>query len=122
MHIDHISFCYPEDPCQPPPRIFGMYYYYHSLAKLFRENLVSKAGDEASCRHMHINLMYYYHPSRLGKINGCDFIYQELKRSVMKRMTPNYCQFVQRLINRTVPHGQIPRAGRVRMEYLSLQL
>ena len=99
-----------------------MYFYYHSLAKLFRENLVSKAGDEANCRHIHINLMYYTHPSRLQKINGCALIYHELRRSVLKRMTPNYSQFVQRLINSRVPAGAVPRAGRITMEQLTLSL
>ena len=99
-----------------------MYFYYHSLAKLFRENLVSKAGDEANCRHIHINLMYYTHPSRLRKINGCALIYHELRRSVLKRMTPNYSQFVQRLINSRVPAGLVPRAGRITMEQLTLSL
>ncbi|KAK1695465.1 hypothetical protein QYE76_012162 [Lolium multiflorum] len=37
------------------------------------------------------------------KIDGCDLIYCELKRAVMDRMTPNYAQYVQRLINYIVP-------------------
>jgi hypothetical protein len=52
-----------------------MYYYYHTLAKLFRENHVSKADDKASCRHYHVNLMYYCRPENLKEINGCDFIF-----------------------------------------------
>jgi hypothetical protein len=77
-----------------------MYYYYNALAKLFCYNLVSKAGDDASVRGYHRNLLYYYQPEKLRNIDGCDFIFQEIKRSSLKRMTPNYCQFVQRLINR----------------------
>ena len=108
MHVSSIYFCYPD--ASVAPRISGMYFYYHSLAKLFHENLVSKAGDEASCRHMHHNLMYYCHPNRLQKINGCDFIYRELKRSVEKRMTPNYCQYIQNPITHTVPKSAMPKA------------
>ncbi|KAK1600818.1 hypothetical protein QYE76_019018 [Lolium multiflorum] len=40
---------------------------------------------------------------RVRKIDGCDLIYCELKRAVMDRMTPNYAQYVQRLINYIVP-------------------
>ena len=83
---------------------------------------MSKAGDDANCCHIHVNLMYYCHPSRLRKINGCALIYEELKRSVMKRMTPNYSQYVMRVINRTVPAGAVTRPGKFPMEYLSLQL
>jgi hypothetical protein len=61
---------------------------------------VSKAGDDASVRGYHRNLLYYCQPEKLRKIDGCDFNFQEIKRSSLKRMTPNYCQFVQRLINR----------------------
>jgi hypothetical protein len=43
-------FCYPDEPSLPTPAISGMYYYYNALAKLFRQNLVSKAGDDASIR------------------------------------------------------------------------
>ncbi|KAK1629806.1 hypothetical protein QYE76_004121 [Lolium multiflorum] len=39
----------------------------------------------------------------IRKIDGCDLIYCELKRAVMDRMTPNYAQYVQRLINHIVP-------------------
>jgi hypothetical protein len=47
--------------------------------------------------------MYYSHPDRQRKIDVPDFIYQELKRSVEKRFTPNYVDFVQRFIEYTVP-------------------
>jgi hypothetical protein len=77
-----------------------MYYYYNALVKLFRQNLVSKAGDDAIVMGYHQNLLYYCQPEKLRKIDGCDFIFQEIKRSTLKRMTPNYCQFLQRLINR----------------------
>jgi hypothetical protein len=105
--------CYPDEPTQPAPAISGMYYYSNALAKLFRQNLVSKAGDDTSVRGYHRNLLYYCQPEKLRKIDGCDFIFQEIKRSTLKRMTPNYCQFVQRLINRqpraptSQVHGQI---------------
>jgi hypothetical protein len=98
-----ISFCYPTNPTAGPPTISGMYYSYLALAKMFRESLISKLGDTSEVRNYHLNLMYYCHPSRLRKIDGCDLIYCELKHAVMDRMTPNYTQYVQRLINYIVP-------------------
>ncbi|KAK1695385.1 hypothetical protein QYE76_012082 [Lolium multiflorum] len=98
-----ISFCYPANPIPGPPTISGMYYSYLVLAKMFRENLISKSGDTSEVRNYHLNLMYYCHPDRLRKIDGCDLIHCELKRAVMDRMTPNYAQYVQRLINYIVP-------------------
>ncbi|KAK1669281.1 hypothetical protein QYE76_057440 [Lolium multiflorum] len=98
-----ISFCYPSNPTAGPPTISGMYYSYLVLAKMFRENLISKSGDTSEVRNYHLNLMYYCHPDRVRKIDGCDLIYCELKREVMDRMTPNYAQYVQRLINYIVP-------------------
>ncbi|KAK1642711.1 hypothetical protein QYE76_060516 [Lolium multiflorum] len=98
-----ISFCYPANPSPGPPTISGMYYSYLVLAKLFRENLISKSGDHSEVRNYHLNLMYYCHPDRVRKIDGCDLIYCELKRAIMDRMTPNYAQYVQRLINHIVP-------------------
>ncbi|KAK1670951.1 hypothetical protein QYE76_059110 [Lolium multiflorum] len=98
-----ISFCYPPNPTPGPPTISGMYYSYLVLAKLFRENLISKSGDHSEVRNYHLNLMYYCHPDRVRKIDGCDLIYCELKRAIMDRMTPNYAQYVQRLINYIVP-------------------
>jgi hypothetical protein len=113
--------CYPDEPSQPAPAISGMYYYYNALAKLFRQNLISKAGDDASVRGYHRNLMYYCQPDKLRKIDGCDFIFQEIKRSTLKRMTPNYCQFVQRLINKQprTPTSQV-RGQFVDMETFSV--
>ncbi|KAK1631017.1 hypothetical protein QYE76_005332 [Lolium multiflorum] len=98
-----ISFCYPTNPTAGPPTISGMYYSYLVLAKMFRESLISKSGDTSEVRNYHLNLMYYCHPARIRKIDGCDLIYCELKRAVMDRMTPNYAQYVQRLINHIVP-------------------
>ncbi|KAK1698030.1 hypothetical protein QYE76_014727, partial [Lolium multiflorum] len=98
-----ISFCYPANPTPGPPTISGMYYSYLVLAKLFRENLISKSGDHSEVRNYHLNLMYYCHPDRVRKIDGCDLIYCELQRAIMDRMTPNYAQYVQRLINYIVP-------------------
>jgi hypothetical protein len=98
-----ISFCYPSNPTAGPPTISGMYYSYLVLAKMFRENLISKSGDTSEVRNYHLNLMYYCHPDRIRKIDGCDFIHCELKRSVLGRMTPNYAQYVQWLINYIVP-------------------
>ena len=46
---DFLLHCYPPAPTAKCPKISGMYYYYHSLAKLFHANLVSKASDDANC-------------------------------------------------------------------------
>ncbi|KAK1618838.1 hypothetical protein QYE76_024355 [Lolium multiflorum] len=64
-----ISFCYPPNPTPGPPTISGMYYSYLVLAKLFRENLISKSGDHSEVRNYHLNLMYYCHPDRVRKID-----------------------------------------------------
>ncbi|KAK1630727.1 hypothetical protein QYE76_005042 [Lolium multiflorum] len=101
-----ISFCYPANPTPGPPTISGMYYSYLVLDKMFRESLISKSGDSSEVRNYHLNLMYYCHPDRVRKIDGCDLIYCELKRAIMDRMTPNYAQYVQRLINYIVPAPQ----------------
>jgi hypothetical protein len=70
MHIKKVAFCYTLDPEQDPHRIAGMYYYYHTLAKLFPENIAGMFGDVARCRHYHINLMYYCNPDNLRRLNG----------------------------------------------------
>jgi hypothetical protein len=56
------SIFYPDEPLHPAPAISGMYYYYNALAKLFHCNLVSKAGDDASVRGYHMNLLFYCQP------------------------------------------------------------
>ena len=98
-----ISYCYPSQPTAGPPTISGMYYSYLVLAKMFRENLISKSGDSSEVRNYHLNLMYYCRPDNIRQIDGCDLIYSELRRSVLGRMTPNYAQYVQWLINKVVP-------------------
>ncbi|KAK1664604.1 hypothetical protein QYE76_052763 [Lolium multiflorum] len=50
-----------------------------SSLEMFRESLISKSGDSSEVRNYHLNLI------------------------VMDRMTPNYAQYVQRLINYIVP-------------------
>ena len=102
-NVGDIAFCYPPNPDADPPSMSGMYYFYHTMARIFRENLVSKMGDLVNLRVYHVNLLYYCHPSRQRKIDGCDYIYREIKRSVEGRMTPNYCAFVQRFLNARVP-------------------
>ena len=98
-----ISFCYLPNPTAGPPTISGMYYSYLVLAKMFRESLIIKSGDSSEVRNYHLNLMYYCHPDNIRKIDGCDLLHCELKHSVLGRMTPNYAQYVQRLINKMVP-------------------
>ncbi|KAK1631393.1 hypothetical protein QYE76_005708 [Lolium multiflorum] len=85
-----IAFCYPPEPIHALPTISGMYYSYLVLAKIFRESLISKSGDSSECRAYHINLMHYCRPENIRMIDGCDFLYCELRRSVRNRMTPNY--------------------------------
>ena len=111
-----IAFCYPPEPTAAPPTISGMYYSYLVLAKLFRENLISKSGDTSECRAYHLNLMYYCRPENLRTIDGCDFLYCELRRSVRDRMTPNYAQYIQQLINRVVPPPNNKKGQLIKME------
>lgn len=75
---NQLLFCYPSDPIHQPPSLSGMYYYM-VLARFFRYNLVSKAGDVVDVRGHHKNLLYYCKPRRLRKINVCDFIYYEIQ-------------------------------------------
>jgi hypothetical protein len=89
--VSTISFCYPtSDRVAEPPALSGMYYSFNALAKFFRENLVCKKGDASDIRGHHINLLYWCKPGRQRKIDVCDFIFCELKRSVMSRMTPGF--------------------------------
>ncbi|KAK1653507.1 hypothetical protein QYE76_071312 [Lolium multiflorum] len=111
-----ISFCYPSQPTAGPPTISGMYYSYLVLAKMFRENLISKSGDSSECCNYHLNLMYYCRPENIRAIDGCDLIYCELRRSVLGRMTPNYAQYVQRLINKVVPSPHNKQDQMLKME------
>ncbi|KAK1679409.1 hypothetical protein QYE76_040257 [Lolium multiflorum] len=114
FHKEDIAFCYPPEPTTGPPTISGMYYSYLLLAKIFRENLISKSGDTSECRAYHLNLMYYCHPERQKTIDGCDLIYCE--RSVRERMTPNYAQYIQLLINKVVQAPHNTEGERVKME------
>ncbi|KAK1651156.1 hypothetical protein QYE76_068961 [Lolium multiflorum] len=111
-----ISFCYPSHPTAGPPTISGMYYSYLVLAKMFRENLISKSGDSSECRAYHLNLMYYCCPENIRTIDGCDLIYCELRRYVRGRMTPNYAQYIQRLINKVVPAPHNKQGEMIKME------
>ncbi|KAK1649981.1 hypothetical protein QYE76_067786 [Lolium multiflorum] len=111
-----IAFCYPREPTARPPTISGMFYSYLLLAKLFRESLISKSGDTSECRGYHLNLMYYCNPEHRRRIDGCDLIYSELRRCVRNRMTPNYAQYIQLLINKVVPAPLNTHGERVRME------
>ncbi|KAK1606599.1 hypothetical protein QYE76_030272 [Lolium multiflorum] len=111
-----ISFCYPLEPTAGPPTISGMYYSYLVLAKLFRETLISKSGDSSVCHAYHPNLMYHCRPDNQKTIDGCDLLYCELRRSVRERMTPNYAQYVQLLIDKVVQAPYNKKDERVKME------
>jgi hypothetical protein len=109
--VSDISFCYPtSDRVAEPPALSGMYYSFNTLAKFFRENLVCKKGDASDIRGHHINLLYWCKPGRQRKIDVCDFIYCELKRSVLSRMTPGFCPFVQKFIDSRV-NGKFAHTG-----------
>jgi hypothetical protein len=112
----NIAFCYPPEPTHAPPTISGMYYSYQVLAKIFRESLVSKSGDSSECRAYHLNLMHYCRPENVRTIDGCDFLYNELRRSVRNRMTPNFAQYVQQLINTVVPTPHNKKDQLIKME------
>jgi hypothetical protein len=116
-----VNIFYPKEPLHPAPVISGIYYYFNALVKLFRCNLVSKARDDASVRGYHENLLFYCQPSRLRKIHDCDFIFQEIKRTSMKHMTPNYCQYIQRLIKIRAP-SSVVRGQIVEMETYTMPL
>ncbi|KAK1648410.1 hypothetical protein QYE76_066215 [Lolium multiflorum] len=111
-----ISFCYPPEPTAGPPTISRMYYSYLVLAKLFRENLISKSGDSSEFRAYHLNLMYYCRPENVRTIDGCDLLYNELRCSVRDRMTPNYAHYIQQLINKVVPSPNNTKNQRIKME------
>ncbi|KAK1679664.1 hypothetical protein QYE76_040512 [Lolium multiflorum] len=49
-------------------------------------------------------------------IDGCDLLYCELRRSVRERMTPNYAQYIQLLINKVVPAPDKKKDQTVKME------
>ncbi|KAK1649180.1 hypothetical protein QYE76_066985 [Lolium multiflorum] len=89
---EDIAFCYPPEHTTEPRTISGMYYSYLLLAKIFRESLISKSGDTSECRAYHLNLMHYCRPENIRTIDGCDFLYCELRHSVRSRMTPNYAR------------------------------
>ncbi|KAK1649002.1 hypothetical protein QYE76_066807 [Lolium multiflorum] len=99
----NIALCYPPEPTHNPPLISGMYYSYQVLANIFRESLFSKSGDSSDCRSYHLNLMYCCHHENMKTIDGCDYLYNELKCYVRNRMTPNFAQYIQQLINTVVP-------------------
>jgi hypothetical protein len=88
-HSD-IAFCYAPEPVHAPPLISGMYYSYQVVAKMFRESLIRKSGDSSDCRAYHLNLIFYCRPQNIKRIDGCDFLYNELRLSVRNRMTPNF--------------------------------
>jgi hypothetical protein len=112
----NIAFCYPPEPTHDPPLISGMYYSYQVLAKIFCENLVSKSGDSSDCRAYHLNLMYYCRPENFSTIDGCDYLYNELRCFIRNRMTPNIAQYVQQLINTIVPSPYNRKDEVVKME------
>jgi hypothetical protein len=106
MVAQNLLLCYPNPDMTvkpPPPHFTRMYYFYSTFTRIHWTTIVSKIRDPTACHGYHINLMYYSHLDHQRKIDVPDFIYQELKRTVEKRFTPNYAAFVQRLIEYTIP-------------------
>jgi hypothetical protein len=100
---DMLSFCYPPTIAEPYiPFITEMYPHYNLLAKIFRENIVSKSGDVSVVRGYMVNLLYYTKPSRVRKIDVMDFIYKEIYFGVMDKHAPAYAPFIQAFINHVV--------------------
>jgi hypothetical protein len=66
-----------------------MYYFYNTMAKIYRCTIVSKAGDFQACHQYAKNLMFYTHPKHQKKIDVPYCIYHEMKRAMEKRMPPN---------------------------------
>ena len=98
---NNLKFCYPpniEDP--NTPLIPDMYPHYNLPAKIFRENIMGKAGDVSAVRGFMTNLMYYTKPNRLRKIDVMDFIYNEIWFGVMEKRVPAYGPYIQAFINR----------------------
>ena len=60
--------------------------------------------------------MHYCRPENVRTIDGCDFLYNELRRSVRNRMTPNFAQYVQQLINTVVPTPHNKKDQLIKME------
>jgi hypothetical protein len=112
----NIAFGYPPEPSHDPPLISRMYYSYQVLAKIFRESLFSKSGDSSDCRAYHLNLMYYCRPENVRRIDGCDILYNELRCCVRNRMTPNFAQYIQQLINIVVPSPYNRKDEVIKME------
>ena len=99
-----LAFCYPSAaPVPAIPQITAMYYFYNTMAKIYRCTIVSKAGDFQACRRYAKNLMFYTHPNNQQKIDVPDYIYNELKRAVEKRMLPNYAPYVMCLLYKAAP-------------------
>jgi hypothetical protein len=98
-----------------------MYYFYYTMATIFRENIVSKMGDLSICRGHHVNLVYYCHPKRQRKIDVCDYIFMEIRRAVDERMSPKYSAILQRFLNSVVP-PELMRGQRIVQDKLSCML
>ena len=104
MHDSSLAFCYPlGEPDPPLPQITAMYYFYNTMARIYRSTIVSKSGDFQSCTKYAKNLMYYTHPDHQQRIDVPDYIYNELKTAVERRMSPKYHAYVMCLLNLVVP-------------------
>ncbi|KAK1667607.1 hypothetical protein QYE76_055766 [Lolium multiflorum] len=58
----------------------------------------------------------YCRPENMRTIDGCDLLYYELRHSVRDRMTPNYAQYIQQLINKVVPSPNNKKDQLIKME------
>jgi hypothetical protein len=103
FHHSKLAFCVPPNPRNALPSFSSFYFTYHTLAFIFGQCMISRAGDHKAVRQHFVNLMWYSHPSRQVRIDVCDYLWQEIRRSVFQRMVPNYCIFVQKFLNKCVP-------------------
>ncbi|KAK1663522.1 hypothetical protein QYE76_051681 [Lolium multiflorum] len=112
---NYLDFCQAKGFCSGRAHGFQIHSQNHSLM-IFRENLVSKYGHSSDCRAYHLNLMYYCRPENVRTIDGCDYLYNELRRSFRNRVTPNFAQYVQHLTNTVVPSPYNRKDEVVKME------
>jgi hypothetical protein len=83
MHHSKLAFYVPPNPRHALPNLSSFYYTYHTLASIYNQCLVSKARDHMVVRMCMVNLMWYSHPDRQRHIDVCDYIFQEIWRSVL---------------------------------------
>jgi len=95
---EDLAFCFPAQKRCTLDTSTQMYVFYRQLADLFRDTIMSKAGDLSKIRGYMTNLMYYTKPDKQRKIDVMDFIYEEIRLGVSDRRVPAYSAYVHRFI------------------------